>query len=402
MMANKEAKLSAQTMGVFMIMNFTMSLSGTPFNGILDRIALEMGISVAQTGYLTSMYAYGAIGAPVLLALLRNAKRNAMLVGTLLGNIVFGLFSIVALDFFLLLAARFGLGLMGTTYGVVATTSVVALSDERQVGRNLSLLITGAAVSLMAGVPLCRVLIRDFSWQSINFALIVIMGLGVLYFVFCLPTIKASGDSLHLKQELAMLKERRVLLVVLGSLITFVGYGAFYTYVTPYLVERFPLLEPYMSGLLVLIGACCFLGNLFGGVVCDKIGFEKAWWIGSVLQTVLGAAILVSQRYVVVNALFVLVWMFNGWFIGLQLNTGINLVTGRKSNLVVSINNSIIQFAQALGASIAAVVIARAGISMDIVISIVTSAGAVALILLLSGGRIIKASKDATLLAKGE
>lgn len=401
-MANKEAKLSAQTMGVFMIMNFTMSLSGTPFNGILDRIALEMGISVAQTGYLTSMYAYGAIGAPVLLALLRNAKRNAMLVGTLLGNIVFGLFSIVALDFFLLLAARFGLGLMGTTYGVVATTSVVALSDERQVGRNLSLLITGAAVSLMAGVPLCRVLIRDFSWQSINFALIVIMGLGVLYFVFCLPTIKASGDSLHLKQELAMLKERRVLLVVLGSLITFVGYGAFYTYVTPYLVERFPLLEPYMSGLLVLIGACCFLGNLFGGVVCDKIGFEKAWWIGSVLQTVLGAAILVSQRYVVVNALFVLVWMFNGWFIGLQLNTGINLVTGRKSNLVVSINNSIIQFAQALGASIAAVVIARAGISMDIVISIVTSAGAVALILLLSGGRIIKASKDATLLAKGE
>ncbi|WP_290092301.1 MFS transporter [uncultured Dubosiella sp.] len=402
MMANKEAKLSAQTMGVFMIMNFTMSLSGTLFNGILDRIALEMGISVAQTGYLTSMYAYGAIGAPVLLALLRNAKRNAMLVGTLLGNIVFGLFSIVALDFFLLLAARFGLGLMGTTYGVVATTSVVALSDERQVGRNLSLLITGAAVSLMAGVPLCRVLIRDFSWQSINFALIVIMGLGVLYFVFCLPTIKASGDSLHLKQELAMLKERRVLLVVLGSLITFVGYGAFYTYVTPYLVERFPLLEPYMSGLLVLIGACCFLGNLFGGVVCDKIGFEKAWWIGSVLQTVLGAAILVSQRYVVVNALFVLVWMFNGWFIGLQLNTGINLVTGRKSNLVVSINNSIIQFAQALGASIAAVVIARAGISMDIVISIVTSAGAVALILLLSGGRIIKASKDATLLAKGE
>ena len=270
-MANKEAKLSAQTMGIFMIMNFTMSLSGTLFNGILDRIALEMGISVAQTGYLTSMYAYGAIGAPVLLALLRNAKRNAMLVGTLLGNIVFGLFSIVALDFFLLLAARFGLGLMGTTYGVVATTSVVALSDERQVGRNLSLLITGAAVSLMAGVPLCRVLIRDFSWQSINFALIVIMGLGVLYFVFCLPTIKASGDSLHLKQELAMLKERRVLLVVLGSLITFVGYGAFYTYVTPYLVERFPLLEPYMSGLLVLIGACCFLGNLFGGVVCDKI-----------------------------------------------------------------------------------------------------------------------------------
>ena len=163
---------------------------------------------------------------------------------------------------------------MGTTYGVVATTSVVALSDERQVGRNLSLLITGAAVSLMAGVPLCRVLIRDFSWQSINFALIVIMGLGVLYFVFCLPTIKASGDSLHLKQELAMLKERRVLLVVLGSLITFVGYGAFYTYVTPYLVERFPLLEPYMSGLLVLIGACCFW-EIFLAASCAKRSVRK-------------------------------------------------------------------------------------------------------------------------------
>lgn len=65
--------------------------------------------------------------------------------------------------------------------------------------------------------------------------------------------------------------------------------------------------------------------------------------------------------------------MMNGWFIGLQLNTGINIVTNHQSRLIVSINGSIIQFAQALGASIASIIIANLGISKNIILSIITS-----------------------------
>lgn len=372
-MEKKNVKLGFVMMFVFIVMNFVMSLSGTLFNGILDRIAVTMNIDVAKTGYLTSLYAYGAIGAPVLLLIFRKIRRSLLLKGTLLLNIVFGLLSVIAANFNLLLFARFMLGLFGTAYGVLATTSIAALSSQEKVGKNLSLLIAGSAASLMVGIPLCRVLIHYYSWQSIYLVLILLMLAGFVYFVFCLPEIKQSEAALNLRQELEMVKQKKVWMVLVCSLVTFIGYGAFYTYLTPYLVALFPQLEPAMGVILVVIGACSFLGNLLGGVVCDKIGFRKALWLATILQVGLGFVILFSQASLYVNLLFIFLWMLNCWFIGLQLNTGINIVTNRQSNLLVSLNGSIIQFAQALGTSFAAMIIAGYGVSWNILSSIVTS-----------------------------
>lgn len=372
-MEKRKEKLGFVMMFVFIVMNFVMSMSGTLFNGILDRIAITMQIDVAMTGYLTSLYAYGAIGAPLLLLVFRKWSRSLMLKGTLLCNMLFGVLSIVATSFPLLLFARFMLGLFGTAYGVLATTSIAALSPPERVGKNLSLLIAGGAASLMVGVPLCRVLIHAYSWQSIYLFLILLMAGGFLYFAFCLPEIGQEKEALHLHQELQMVKVHDVWMVLLCSLITFIGYGAFYTYLTPYIVAFFPALEPAMSLILVMIGACSFLGNMLGGVACDRMGYRQALWVSSLLQIVISIVIFLTTAHLYLNLFFIFLWMFNGWFIGLQLNTGINIVTNRQSNLLVSINGSVIQFAQALGASLASMVISGAGIAFNILLPIITS-----------------------------
>ena len=372
-MEKRKEKLGFVMMFVFIVMNFVMSMSGTLFNGILDRIAITMQIDVAMTGYLTSLYAYGAIGAPLLLLVFRKWSRSLMLKGTLLCNMLFGVLSIVATSFPLLLFARFMLGLFGTAYGVLATTSIAALSPPERVGKNLSLLIAGGAASLMVGVPLCRILIHAYSWQSIYLFLILLMAGGFLYFAFCLPEIGQEKEALHLHQELQMVKVHDVWIVLLCSLITFIGYGAFYTYLTPYIVAFFPALEPAMSLILVMIGACSFLGNLLGGVACDRMGYRQALWVSSLLQIVISIVIFLTTAHLYLNLFFIFLWMFNGWFIGLQLNTGINIVTNRQSNLLVSINGSVIQFAQALGASLASMIISGAGIAFNILLPIITS-----------------------------
>lgn len=372
-MEKRKEKLGFVMMFVFIVMNFVMSMSGTLFNGILDRIAITMQIDVAMTGYLTSLYAYGAIGAPLLLLVFRKWSRSLMLNGTLLCNMLFGVLSIVVTSFPLLLFARFMLGLFGTAYGVLATTSIAALSPPERVGKNLSLLIAGGAASLMVGVPLCRVLIHAYSWQSIYLFLILLMAGGFLYFAFCLPEIGQEKEALHLHQELQMVKVHDVWMVLLCSLITFIGYGAFYTYLTPYIVAFFPALEPAMSLILVMIGACSFLGNLLGGVACDRMGYRQALWVSSLLQIVISIVIFLTTAHLYLNLFFIFLWMFNGWFIGLQLNTGINIVTNRQSNLLVSINGSVIQFAQALGASLASMIISGVGIAFNILLPIITS-----------------------------
>ncbi|CVH74329.1 Purine efflux pump PbuE [Clostridiales bacterium CHKCI006] len=372
-MEKRKEKLGFVMMFVFIVMNFVMSMSGTLFNGILDRIAITMQIDVAMTGYLTSLYAYGAIGAPLLLLVFRKWSRSLMLKGTLLCNMLFGVLSIVATSFPLLLLARFMLGLFGTAYGVLATTSIAALSPPERVGKNLSLLIAGGAASLMVGVPLCRILIHAYSWQSIYLFLILLMAGGFLYFAFCLPEIGQEKEALHLHQELQMVKVHDVWMVLLCSLITFIGYEAFYTYLTPYIVAFFPALEPAMSLILVMIGACSFLGNLLGGVACDRMGYRQALWVSSLLEIVISIVIFLTTAHLYLNLFFIFLWMFNGWFIGLQLNTGINIVTNRQSNLLVSINGSVIQFAQALGASLASMIISGAGIAFNILLPIITS-----------------------------
>ena len=108
---------------------------------------------------------------------------------------------------------------------------------------------------------------------------------------------------------------------LLCSLITFIGYGAFYTYLTPYIVAFFPALEPAMSLILVMIGACSFLGNLLGGVACDRMGYRQALWVSSLLQIVISIVIFLTTAHLYLNLFFIFLWMFNGWFIGLQLNT---------------------------------------------------------------------------------
>ena len=79
-MTKKAKQLSMMTMIVFIIMNFTLSMSSTLFNGILDKIAVELSIPLSKTGYLSSFYAYGAgIGVPIFLIVFRKYNRSILL-----------------------------------------------------------------------------------------------------------------------------------------------------------------------------------------------------------------------------------------------------------------------------------------------------------------------------------
>ncbi|WP_348664524.1 MFS transporter [Dubosiella newyorkensis] len=276
-------------------------------------------------------------------------------------------------NFQILLFARFMAGLFGTAYGVIATTTIASLSSNKNVGRNIALLISGASAALMIGIPLCRILIEYFSWQMIYLVLVILMGGGLLAYTILLPESKTNTVKIDLNKEWKLLTTPKVWSIILASFIVFVGYGAFYTYLTPYLIELFPQIEPYTSGILVFVGACALIGNSISGYICDRIGFARALLYGTELQILVGFLIFITQNNMVVNILYVFLWMITGWFIGLQLNTGINVVSQKRSNFIVSLSGSIIQFSKAVGSSISAIVINQFGMSMIIFISMITS-----------------------------
>ena len=110
----KNKKINLTMMIVFIFMNFVLSMSSTLFNGILDKMVIDLNVSLSKVGYLTSFYAFGAgIGVPIFLIIF-NKKETSLLLKIMLAlNIIVTLFSIMAPTFELLLITRFFMGLAG-------------------------------------------------------------------------------------------------------------------------------------------------------------------------------------------------------------------------------------------------------------------------------------------------
>jgi len=359
---------------VFSAMSFVLAMTAFVFSGILDKVAVSLGISVAESGLLNTMYSYGAaFGVPLTLILFRKVERSKMLKLMLVLTIVTTFALIYAQSFVQLLIVRLLMGISANSYGVLAISTVLALSPKDRQGRSLAFYIMGSSLALVIGVPLTRVLSAVFDWRSIFWILNGMMMLSLAYFLKYLPKADHEATKLNLKNELQFFKDGKTLLLLAYTLTMFMGYNAFYTYVTPYLLLLFPSVEPLMSLILVALGLASFVGNLIGGHVSDAIGYAKSMMLGAVLQTAAMLLILVFQPSKWLSVLFIILWLMSAWFTGLQLNTGIAQVTDNKSSFMLSINGSLIQLGGAFGASLAAVVINLSGIHSIAFVALLTS-----------------------------
>jgi DHA1 family putative efflux transporter-like MFS transporter len=359
---------------VFSAMSFVLAMTAFVFSGILDKVAVSLGISVAESGLLNTMYSYGAaFGVPLTLILFRKVERSKMLKLMLLLTIVTTFALIYAQSFVQLLIVRLLMGISANSYGVLAISTVLALSPKDRQGRSLAFYIMGSSLALVIGVPLTRVLSAVFDWRSIFWILNGMMMLSLAYFLKYLPKADHEATKLNLKNELQFFKDGKTLLLLAYTLTMFMGYNAFYTYATPYLLLLFPSVEPLMSLILVALGLASFVGNLIGGHVSDAIGYAKSMMLGAVLQTAAMLLILVFQPSKWLSVLFIILWLMSAWFTGLQLNTGIAQVTDNKSSFMLSINGSLIQLGGAFGASLAAVVINLSGIHSIAFVALLTS-----------------------------
>lgn len=371
-----EMKKTNLTLMVFTLMNFAIAMSAFVFNGILDKVALSLNVTVANSGLLNTMYAYGAaFGVPISLILFRKIERSKLLKSMLFVTILMTVVLILARSFGLLLLIRLIMGVSANSYGVLAISTVVALSPRDKQGRSMAFLIMGASLALVIGIPLTRALSSVLDWRSIFWLLSILMTLSLLYFIKYLPEGDHESTKLNLRNELQFFKDGKILLFLANTLTIFVGYGAFYTYVTPYLLLLFPSLENMMSLILVLLGLASFTGNLIGGHAADRIGYAKSMLLGAALQMGTMLLVFVSQPNKGLSVLFALLWLMSAWFTGLQINTGIAQVTNNKSSFMISVNSSLNQLGIAIGSSLAAVVIPLVGIQYIVIITLLTALG---------------------------
>ncbi len=356
-------KQSQLTLIVFMLMNFVIGMSAMVFGGILDQVAISLNVSVALTGLLATSFSIGAaIGVPIILIVFAQANRKRLMLILLSLSLLSNIATILAPNFVLLLVARTLMGITINGYGVMAISTVTSLAEKDRQGRSLAFLIMGNALAMLVGIPLARALSGILDWRGIFWILNLLTFLAFVYFALVLPNPKEEAAKMTILDQFKYLKSIKVWTLLIFTLVMFSGYAALNTFVTPFLLDRFPGLNPIMSLVLVGLGLASFIGNNIGGHLSDRIGYSKSMLVGAILQALNILMVIVLRNYTLLNILFIIFWIMSAWITGLQLNLGIMQETHHDARFIISLTGTSIQMGSAIGSSIAALIVANYGI----------------------------------------
>jgi len=148
-----------------------------------------------------------------------------------------------------------------------------------------------------------------------------------------------------------------------------VSYVVFYigcnftllTYLAPWLAERFALSQQQVAAALLAYGVFAFLGNGVGGWLTDRLGPDRTLvLLGAAMVVLLPAITLLPLPFWPTLALLG-AWGLLGWSVHVAQQARLARVDPQRAPLLLALHSSGIYLGLAIGATVAGLVIDRAG-----------------------------------------
>ncbi|WP_312290225.1 MFS transporter [Stutzerimonas nitrititolerans] len=266
--------------------------------GLIPTIASDLAVSLPSAGLLVSLYALGvAVGAPLLTALTGKVPRRLLLLSLMVLFTAGNLLAWQAPGYESLILARIVTGLAHGVFFSIGSTIATSLVSKEKAASAIAIMFTGLTVALVTGVPLGTFIGQQLGWRETFLAvslLGVIAFIGSLLFV---PRDIQHSKPASIVQQLAVLKQPRLLLVYA---MTAVGYGGTFiafTFLAPILQEISGFGEGAVSLVLLVYGVSVAVGNIWGGKLADRRGPISAL---KLIFTLL-AAVLLALTFTAAN-----------------------------------------------------------------------------------------------------
>lgn len=248
--------------------------------GILPAIAADLSIALPKAGGLVSLYALAlALGTPLLVIALSRLPRKSVLAGLmavfLAGNVV----AAMSGSYAALLAGRIVTAVAHGAFFAIGATVAASLAPTGQAGRAIAVMFAGLTLAMVVGVPLGSFLGNLMGWRLPFFAVAALAALGLLAMLRWLPSNLQQGNGGkvgNVGTQLAALKSRPVLAMMALTTLGFGGTFAAFTFITPILTTLTGFSAGSASALLVVFGAATFAGNLAGGHLTSRHGWQRA------------------------------------------------------------------------------------------------------------------------------
>ncbi|GAB0105598.1 MFS transporter [Nocardia sp. JMUB6875] len=274
---------------------FAIGLTEFVVAGLLPDIATDLHVSIPAAGLLVSGYALGVvIGAPLLTALTGGVERRRLLTG-LMGLFLAGsIVSALASGYAVLMIGRLAAALAHGAFMGVGIVAAAEMVPEARRGRAMSLVISGATLATVLGVPMGTLVGQHLGWRATFWVVTVCAAVGFAGVATLVPRAarRAAGN---LRTELTTLRQRPVLLALLTTVLGFGGVMTSYTYIAEMATRVSGFASTSVIWITMLFGLGTFVGNLLSGRFTDRYPRAAAPGSLALLALVLAVFTLTSH-----------------------------------------------------------------------------------------------------------
>lgn len=341
---------------------FAVGTSAYIVSGVLQSVSTELGVSLTAAGQLTTAFALSyALGAPLLAVLTGGWERRTLLVVALLVAALGNALAALAPTYPLLLGARVVSALGAAVFTPAATLVATQLSPPERRGRAVAAVFGGLTLSLVVGVPAGSLLGGPLGYRGV-FALVaglcVLSAVGVRLF---LPRVDPPA-RVGLLDRLAVAADRRVVAVLVMSVLGLLAVMSVYTYIAPLLAASAGVSGSLLGVLLLGYGAGALTGNAAGGRLADRFGSRRPLLVVYPLFVVVLATLPFTATSAVGAVLALFAMGAAGWATNSPVQSRLIELAPTSGGLLLSLNASAIYLGAGLSGVIGGLVVDGFGV----------------------------------------
>ncbi|MFI6652217.1 MFS transporter [Streptomyces sp. NPDC050529] len=359
--AGKGGRRTALALGSLFVGTFVMGTAELVVVGILDLVARDLDVPLATAGSLVTAYALGiCVGGPALTAVTIRLSRRTVLRMSLAGYAAGNLLALFATGFSMLFAARLITGALQGLFMGAAFAAAAALVPAERLGRAISVVFAGVAVSTALGVPAGTLIGRATGWRTAFAAITVLGALALVLTLLCVPALSTATGSGRLRTQARHALAPRVLAVLGVGFLLMGGQFAAFTYITLFLEQVTGVSGPVVSAFLLAFGAATAAGAFAGGRAADRAPATTVAAAAAVLVCALGALYLFGQS-APLAAVALAVWGLAGFGFVPSLQYLVIHLAGPGRDLAATLPASAVNAGIALGALAGGTAVGGAG-----------------------------------------
>ncbi|PHM51684.1 MFS transporter [Xenorhabdus hominickii] len=229
--------------------------------GLLPQLEEQLNVTPTQVGFLVSVYTIVvAVTGPFITLMLSRYNRKHVLLTILLLFVISNLIYATTDIFNLMLTFRILPGLVHAVFFAVAlVVAVNSVPKEKSAGATAKV-FAGGAVGMVLGMPISSFIAEHLSLSAAFYfgtATCALAFIGILFFVPSIPITKSSSFS----DQVTILRKGKLWFTLATATLVFSAMFSSFSYIADYLSKITHFDNNSTSMILILFGACGFLGN---------------------------------------------------------------------------------------------------------------------------------------------